>query len=313
MIQQPPTWKISELNSESKVSNHHNRECLLCCMKRNSFLCKKCILSGDFKKTTNSQFSNDSERFKDKKEKLGNLVKAQMSLEEKFQLKVGKLRNFEDLKSNIVKIRNKNQILNLLIKEKRESIIKLTELKKEHHDKNRSLRIILPKYEDKVNKLGDYVLEAVEKNDNLRKKNLELQEQLKQSRRIYIAKLVKFIFPMSQVITNPSPLSDLHREKYQSRKASNESLQPETINEIAEAIRTAYVRGKWKQESLNELQYVIVAPTLPSNGDYSGYCDWIAQSKDGLPSSSNTGNPGSDVGNVELNRIPAYRISAALT
>ena len=196
------------------------------------------------------------------------------------------------------------------MKEKRENILKLQEAKKENHDKNRAQRIILPKYEDKVNKLGDYVLEAVEKNDNLRRKSLEQMEELKNARRVHIDKLIKFIFPLSQQTVKSSLPHGV-----QSRKASNESLKPETISEIEEAMfMTTYVKSGWKQESLSDLtnkEFIIVAPSLPSNGNYQEYCDWIHSNKDGSVNSGMNATGSSDPGHVANNN--AYRIAAALT
>lgn len=200
--------------------------------------------------------------------------------------------------------------LKALIQEKREIIVKLQETKKENHDKNRAQRIILPKYEDKVNKLGDYVLEAVEKNDNIRLKSHEQMDQLKNARRAHIDKLVKFIFPMSEQMVRSSSLLGL-----QSRKASNESLQPETIKEIAEAmLASTYVKNRWKQESLSDLlnkEFIIVAPSLPSNGNYQEYCDWIQSNKEGSMNSGMATAGASEPGNAANNH--AYRIAAALT
>lgn len=215
----------------------------------------------------------------------------------------------ENLKTSILRSRSRNEILNILIKEKRENILKLQEVKKENHDKNRAQRIILPKYEDKVNKLGEYVLEAVDKNDILRKRSLEKMEELKITRRAHIDRLVKYIFPMSQQMVKSSSLHGV-----QSRKASNESLKPETISEIEEAmLMTTYVKSGWKQESLCDLtnkEFIIVAPSLPSNGNYQEYCDWIHSNKDGSVSSGMTA-AGSEPGHVANNN--AYRIAAALT
>lgn len=248
--------------------------------------------------------------FSDKQQKLKNLKNAQKQLEEKFHVKFENYIKLENLRSSILQYRSKNQILSALIKEKRENIIKLQDVKRENHDKNRAQRIILPKYEDKVNKLGYYVLEAVEKNENLHKKSIEQMEKLKMARRSHIDKLVKFIFPISQLMLNPSPLYELQKEKQQSKQASNESLQRETIIEIAEAIRTAHIKGRWKQESFNNgRQYVIVAPSLPRDGNYQEYCDWIVHNKDGSVSSGVA--VGSDSINVSQNA--AYRIAAGLT
>lgn len=216
----------------------------------------------------------------------------------------------ENLQTSILRSKRNSLTLNALIKEKRENIVKLQEAKKENHEKNRAQRIILPKYEDKVNKLGDYVLEAVEKNDNIRLKSVEQMEQLKKARRAHIDKLVKIIFPLSEQIARSSSLLGL-----QSRKASNESLQPETIKEIAEAmLASTYMKNRWKQESLSDLlnkEFIIVAPSLPSNGNYQEYCDWIQSNKEGSMNSGMATAGASDPGHAANNH--AYRIAAALT
>lgn len=216
----------------------------------------------------------------------------------------------ENLRTSILRSKRNSVTLKALIQEKREIIVKLQETKKENHDKNRAQRIILPKYEDKVNKLGDYVLEAVEKNDNIRLKSHEQMDQLKNARRAHIDKLVKFIFPMSEQMVRSSSLLGL-----QSRKASNESLQPETIKEIAEAmLASTYVKNRWKQESLSDLlnkEFIIVAPSLPSNGNYQEYCDWIQSNKEGSMNSGMATAGASEPGNAANNH--AYRIAAALT
>lgn len=247
-------------------------------------------------------------RFVDKQHKLKNLKNAQKLQEGRFNAKFESFVRLENLRTSILRGRSRNEILNKVIKEKRETIVKLKEIKKENHDKNRAQRIILPKYEDKVNKLGDYVLEAVEKNDSLRKKSLEQMEELKIARRLHIDKLVKYIFPMSQQMVKSLSLHGV-----QSRKASNESLKPETISEIEEAmLMTTYVKSGWKQESLSDLtnkEFIIVAPSLPSNGNYQEYCDWIQSNKDGSVNSGSAGS--SEPGHVANNN--AYRIAAALT
>lgn len=249
-------------------------------------------------------------RFIDKQHKLKNLKNAQKLLEGKFTSRFDSYTHLENLRTSILKSRSRNAILSELIKEKRENILQLQEVKKENHEKNRAQRIILPKYEDKVNKLGDYVLEAVEKNENLKKKSHDQMEQLKVARRTSIDKLVKFIFPLSQQMIKSSSLQGL-----QSRKASNESLQPETISEIAEAmLMTTYVKSGWANDSLGcdlAREFTIVAPSLPSNGNYQEYCDWIQSNKDGTVNSGMVAAGTSEPGHVANNH--AYRIAAALT
>lgn len=249
-------------------------------------------------------------RFVDKQHKLKNLKNAQKLLEDKFTAKFENFIRLENLRTSILNSRSKNAILNALIKEKKENIRKLQDQKKVNHDTNRAQRIIHPKYEDKVNKLGEHVLEAVEKNENLRKKSHEQMEELKGARRIHIDKLVKFIFPMSQQMMKSSLIQAVH-----SRKASNESLQPETISEIAEAmLMTTGAKSGWAQDSLSDLpskDFIIVAPTLPSNGNYQEYFDWIQNNKDGTVNSGMNAATSSEPGQVANNS--AYRIAAGLT
>ena len=51
--------------------------------------------------------------------------------------------------------------------------------------------------------------------------------------------------------------------------------QEDIKNKLAEATRTAYIRGRWVfTDSWGETQHSIVAPTLPDSGDYSPYIHW---------------------------------------
>lgn len=184
----------------------------------------------------------------------------------------------------------------------------MQELKKENHDKNRAQRIILPRYEDKCRKLGEVVLVAKDKNEIMKVQRQEEMEELKTVRRGHIDKLVKFIFPMYQQMARST---SIHGP--QSRKASNESLQPETINEIAEAMLVSTNFRSWTLDSLHDptKEFVIVAPSLPSNGNYQDYCDWIQSNKDGTVNSGMNSATSSEPGHVANNN--AYRIAAALT
>lgn len=135
-------------------------------------------------------------------------------------------------------------------------------------------------------------------------------EELKQMRRSYIDTLLSYIFPMSQKISKCSVVQG------HSRKASNESLKPETISEIAEAmLMTTHAKSDFMQQgSLGDLmakEFIIVAPSLNSDGNYQSYCEWIHSNKDGSLNSGMVAAAGtSDSGQVENNH--AYRIAAAL-
>lgn len=170
--QQPPSQ--FQIETESKASsnnnNHQKWPCKLCRVDRKKFICKSCLCLGAWISTNNI---NDSERwdnlwitwkhteiftfklyrFVDKQLKLKNLKNAQKQLENKFNAKFESFIRLENLRSSILQSRSKNSTLSEIIKEKRVNIQKLRESKKENHEKNRAQRIILPRYEDKVNKL----------------------------------------------------------------------------------------------------------------------------------------------------------------
>lgn len=182
---------------------------------------------------------------------------------------------------------------------KRENVNQQQALKKELHEHNRLLRMKLPRCDDKVKMIGDYVLSKLEESERRRASLLELQDKLKHLRRDQIEKLIRYIFPISQAISNRSSFS------------SSDGESKNTINEISDATRTAYVRGKWVlQDSFGEIQHIIVAPALPGNGNYSAYNDWA------------TVNPATDVNSAGrsedavrnmASRNPAHTIAAALT
>lgn len=238
--------------------------------------------------------SNDgTERFVDKQEKLKNLKNALDLLNEKFSTKFKHFTHLENLRTSIIKNRRRNEHLRELVKDKRLNIQRLQEKKKENHDKNRAQRIILPKYEDKVNKLGDYVIEAMEKNDSLRKKSQEQMEELKMLRTNHIEKLMKIIFPITQRHAMPNLMG--------LQKASNESLQKEMLPEIVEAVLSPEKHSSLCDYLVKE--YIIAGgPALPSSGNYvESYCKWLSSNKDGNSEAS------------QVAQNAAYRIVAGLS
>lgn len=79
----------------------------------------------------------------------------------------------------------------------------------------------------------------------------------------------------------------------------------DTVSALAEATRTAYVRGRWVYtDNSGEMHFSIVSPTLPGSGDYSAYNLWVAENKDGLPGGSTSS---------VIDNNPAFNITAALT
>lgn len=183
---------------------------------------------------------------------------------------------------------------------KRESVNQLQVLKKELHESNRFLRMKLPRCDDKVKMIGDYVLTKLDESEGRHQRLTKLQANLQQLKRDHIEKLVKYIFPISQAVSNRSSFS------------SSDGESKNTINEISEATRTAYVRGKWiLQDSFGEIQHIIVAPALPGNGNYSAYNDWatVTPATDVTSGGKNNEDPSKNM----ASRNPAHTIAGALT
>lgn len=153
-----------------------------------------------------------------------------------------------------------------------------------------------PQYENNVKILKDYVDQRFEANARMNENRNKLQLELKYRVRHNIQTLVKYIFPIAEVKSNPDVL-DVMRDKN------------DTVSELAEATQTAYVSGHWVfQKGPKDVHHLIVAPSLPADGDYTAYNDWVITNQDGVPSSSNT-----NAIETLSSANHAYRISAALT
>lgn len=56
----------------------------------------------------------------------------------------------------------------------------------------------------------------------------------------------------------------------ESQTAATEDVHQSTVSLLADARRTAYIKGRWVfTDSGYEQQYRVVVPTLPGSGDYS--------------------------------------------
>lgn len=277
--QSPPEKFQIEIESKPVNKNSHYL-CTLCMNNKPKIICQRCLSLGLF------SFANSEERFADKQEKLKNLKNAQVLLNNQFTHQIEMLKKLENLRSGILKCRKQNAILKNLVNEKRASIQKLQEVKKENNEKNRSMRIILPKYSDKVTRLGEYVMIAVEKNDNLRKKSQEQMQELNHVRKTNVEKLIECIFPITV-------------------KVSKNSFQQE-IDKDANAILPENAASLGSDYFTKE--YVISnGPIFPSGNYFFEYCKWLAHSKNSQQSATNP-----DDGMERLTN-KAYSIVAALT
>lgn len=292
----PENFHISFTNDDddSNLSSGAVR-CPVCNYSKRQFHCKFCIRKGDFIHSTHHIL----ERFSEKQLRHMNLKSAHSTLERKCVALLERRKLSCQLRAEIKQRKENIGNIRKLIELKRENVGQQQALKKELHESNRLLRMKLPRCDDKVKMIGDYVLSKLEESERRRANLTDLQNKLKQLRREQIEKLIRYIFPISQVISNRSSFS------------SSDGESKHTINEISDATRTAYIRGKWVlQDSFGEKHHIIVASALPGNGNYSAYNDWV------------TVNPATDVSSAGrsedavrnmASRNPAHTIAAALT
>lgn len=219
---------------------------------------------------------------------MANLRKALKLLDERADNVFNNRKRFEDLACSIETKKKNIENLKHLIKEKQDSI----KVDKETNDRlakfNGNLSYYLPRYEEKVKRLEDYVLSKIDEVTAAKKKHFEKFDELQKVVKQNIDSICRYIFPI-KYISGP------------------QDLRQDTEGVISEATHTVCVKGLWQLQESGTSCYVIVAPHLSSDGDYNIYNDWVLTNKETIPSSSNLQSDTTTIGNS------AYRISAALT
>lgn len=190
------------------------------------------------------------------------------SQELKCQQLLLKRKLIEDLQCAVKQKRENISVLKKLIEERTINIRDLKEKCQRLTSINRYSSKQMPQYIAKCRQFSDYIEKTDERNAKLNEDGKRLQEQLKKLRIQNIMKLVKFIFPLSERISKADPIALQSTDSNEiSRKSGDLNAIPittETMNALAEATHTAYIRGRWVlQDSHNELQHVIVDPSLP--------------------------------------------------
>ncbi|XP_031618247.1 beclin 1-associated autophagy-related key regulator [Contarinia nasturtii] len=299
-------------------------KCPLCNYSRKYFSCHKCISKGNFVHSSHHL----AERFVEKQMKYENLKSVHRAQQTACLHLLHKRKLAEDLQFAIKQKKENILLLKKLISERSSGTKTLTEKCETIRLENAKVRKQIPQYVKTCQQFGDYIEKTEERNAKKVAERTKLFEELKQCRIQNIQKLIKFIFPLSQRIskgetstaisTNTSSKSspvEYNVTNIDARKNVNDMnaadsgtiVSAETLNALAEATHTTYIRGRWVQDSHGELQHVIIEPSLPDNGDYSAYNDWVATTiKDGVPNP-----PGASEAMTSSNA--AYRISAALT
>ncbi|KAJ6639230.1 Beclin 1-associated autophagy-related key regulator [Pseudolycoriella hygida] len=279
----PENFLISSSNDISHFSN--SLKCELCMLPKQSFYCAPCISTGNFVHS-----NNPHERFSEKQLNYLNTKSSHKKLDIRCNQLLHNGIVAENLRTQIKRKKEKIFYLHRLLEERNAKLEVDKEYKTLITRENAEAKSKMPIYELNANNMSHFGEQRVEKNEQLEKIRAKLQQELKLRVIHNINLLIKYIFPMSETVSRPTNVS--------------ESARTPDMVALSEATHTAYVRGNWVlQNSQNERQYSIVAPSLPGNGDYSAYIEWMDRNKDGVPST----------GTNEALTNSAYRISAALT
>ncbi|XP_055849333.1 beclin 1-associated autophagy-related key regulator [Episyrphus balteatus] len=303
----PENFRVSSSNDNcdednQSNSNHFRLRCPLCTTLQKSFHCRCCVRKGDFIHSSHHY----EESFAQKQKKY---LKIQASLKvysNRYERLIKEQKTSENMNFEIKRKKERITLLKQLIANKRVQINKKTEERNELKAANTEKNKHLPKYPIKVKELEDYVLDRTEKINKLREKNNDLLEKLKKVSCVDIQKLVEYIFPISEVVLKDERTVVMHHHPGGTTLATV-AEDSDTIAALAEAKNTSYIRGKWvfHGSGISEMQYRIVAPSLPANGDYSAYLDWLTENKDDVPKS--------DTNEISPSRVAAFRIAGALT
>uniref|UniRef100_A0AAG5DKI6 Beclin 1-associated autophagy-related key regulator n=1 Tax=Anopheles atroparvus TaxID=41427 RepID=A0AAG5DKI6_ANOAO len=307
--------------------------CPLCGAHRRHFHCKSCIRHGDFLHTATGVYHLPPERFGEKQQRLRNLRMANATLEAKGTRMLAKHFQAGKLAGEIKQRTDRANIIRKTIELKRTAIEELRARQRTLGDDIRKLRIKLPRYDDKVKNLSEFVVRKLEESEHRKAQLAAVQDRLRLMKRDHVQQLVRYIFPITQTIVSRSQqlaatgggggnISTTSSSSGGSTGPGNNTRS--TINEISEATRTAYVRGQWVlQDSFGEVQHVIVAPALPGTGNYSAYTEWTTVATGGgggsgtLTGLDQQSSAGGDHQPPHAPRVgshnPAHTIAAALT
>lgn len=287
-------------------------KCPMCWCRSKRFYCELCIRNGDFRHSSACTVYDPSysKRLFDylKAHDIVNRLNARGEQMLQKTLLVRSVRH---------RINNKNErvkILREMVHKLKKDVARAKQSCTEIAQKNVEIRHNLPKYDFNVRNIEDYV---ANKRTGLDEKKLELQitqRNLRLTAKNRIMKLIKFIFPI----------------EYTSSNADSQTFHGPSSSsmEFAQATRLDYVDGNWVMQdhsfstcsstssqstdgngatrgcsSISEQQLMVVAATLPRNGNYNAYGQWLAMNRENLP---NNHDP-------RLDHNAAFRIMAGLT
>ncbi|KAJ6652686.1 hypothetical protein lerEdw1_011171 [Lerista edwardsae] len=265
--------------------------CPLCNTTRRRLTCARCVRGGDFVFFD----GRDSERFLEKKERLKHLK----SKQHEFQTQLLKAMEgkwvSDQLRWKIMSCKMRIEQLKQSICKENEEMARNSEWLLKVKDENQKLYRRAQRHQEKKEKIQRHNRKL---GDLVEKRNSDLRSQhehLATLRRSHVLELTSVIFPIEEVKIGVRDPADAFSE-------SDNAMTSSTVSKLAEARRTTYLSGRWVCDDHNgDTSISIAGPwiTLPNNGDYSAYYNWVEEKK-------TTQGP-----DMEHNN-PAYTISAAL-
>ncbi|XP_051833670.1 beclin 1-associated autophagy-related key regulator [Antechinus flavipes] len=266
--------------------------CPLCNTTRRRLTCAKCVQTGDFVFFD----GRDGERFVDKKERLSHLKSKQDEFRKDVLKAIMEGKWITDqLRWKIMSCKLRIEQLKQTIYKGNEEMTRNSEGLLKTKEKNQKLSCRAQRHQEKKEKIQRHnrkLGELVEKKHEDLRSHYELLADL---RRSHILELTSVIFPIEEVKTGIRDPADTASE-------SDTAMTSSTVSKLAEARRTTYLSGRWVCDDHNgDTSISIAGPwiSLPNNGDYSAYYNWVEEKK-------TTQGP-----DMEHNN-PAYTISAAL-
>lgn len=282
--------------------------CQLCSSARRAFHCRDCVRSGNFVRSPHSA-RHDDNRFADKRARYETLQQRHRDLSRRADALLEPQRQYETLRAHVAQTRRRLASMQQEVEARRHRLATAQKAQAELTASIADARKKFPQFENNIDHLRHFVGERLALNGRLDAEKAELQKRLQVRARRLVHGLVTYVFPVRQETTLAGGRSPSRKPAATTRTANvghvssaiveaggggglatSDATVPEHVSALAEATRTAYVRGRWVlQDSQHELHHVVVAPSLPGNGDYSAYVHWIASNRDGVPGSSGGG------------------------
>ncbi|XP_019625803.1 PREDICTED: beclin 1-associated autophagy-related key regulator-like isoform X3 [Branchiostoma belcheri] len=263
------------------------QKCPLCCSRTKRFTCKSCVNDGNFSRP---DCSDSPARYSEKLQELSNWKRERLKLHARASDVVDSSKKVVSLRWEVLDHTSRLVALRKAVDEvearKKEEYEQLSQL----HEENRRRKHKELRHTEKLEKIQQY-LSQIQAHVARQHEELEVrQEALVDVRRDNIRELTTSIFDIQDVAHTGD---------------SEEDISESTVQQLAEARRTAYVRGRWVYTDINnDSQVCIVEPCLPANGNYSAYLDWMEANKE-----ASIGPGDSDLDQ----RNPAYTFSAGLS